>query len=326
MPGRTMNTAGYRYGFNGQEKSDEIAGAGNHTTAEFWEYDPRIGARWNIDPKPTVGISPYATFNGNPIFNADPMGDTTGDPVMPRHPIDLKNTPSSIGYAPYNTLGSAVNGGQALLSKAGDYLNDPMGQFNKDMGAIGDFFSGQYNYYTKTPVAHIKADTKEFFSNPDNYFHAAEDAFAIVAGGKFFEFPSSASKIQRATNFSLKTTEAAAADGSFYSVAYETQLPSTLFPGKSYGVHFSAANRALNAAMASDETFASAMSELGMTFKRTKTGAIDWARSPNNFVWHHHVETGVLHLVPKAQHTTNSIFWETLHPEGVGGMSLWGKQ
>jgi hypothetical protein len=37
----------YRYGFNGQEKSDEIAGEGNHNTAEFWEYDTRTGRRWN---------------------------------------------------------------------------------------------------------------------------------------------------------------------------------------------------------------------------------------------------------------------------------------
>ncbi|MBN9381989.1 MAG: RHS repeat protein, partial [Chitinophagaceae bacterium] len=50
----------YRYGFNGQEKSDEIKGSGNSYTAEFWEYDPRIGQRWNLDPKPTIGVSPYA--------------------------------------------------------------------------------------------------------------------------------------------------------------------------------------------------------------------------------------------------------------------------
>ena len=41
----------YRYGFNGQEKSDEIKGEGSSYTAEFWEYDPRIGRRWNIDPE-----------------------------------------------------------------------------------------------------------------------------------------------------------------------------------------------------------------------------------------------------------------------------------
>jgi len=49
---------------------------GNYT-AEFWEYDSRTGRRWNLDPKPVVGISQYATFNNNPIFFSDPLGDTT---------------------------------------------------------------------------------------------------------------------------------------------------------------------------------------------------------------------------------------------------------
>jgi hypothetical protein len=35
----------YRYGFNGQERTDELKGAGNHYTAPFWEYDPRLGEK-----------------------------------------------------------------------------------------------------------------------------------------------------------------------------------------------------------------------------------------------------------------------------------------
>jgi hypothetical protein len=76
MPGRGFNNSKYRYGFNGQEKSDEIDPTGNHNTAEFWEYDTRIGRRWNIDPKLKIGESPYSTFSGNPILLADPHGDT----------------------------------------------------------------------------------------------------------------------------------------------------------------------------------------------------------------------------------------------------------
>ena len=71
---------GYRYGFNGQEKSDEVNEDGNSYTAEFWQYDARIGRRWNLDPKPTVGISQYSAFSNNPISFIDIKGDTTGDP------------------------------------------------------------------------------------------------------------------------------------------------------------------------------------------------------------------------------------------------------
>jgi hypothetical protein len=66
----------YRFGFNGQEKDNEIAGVGNHNTAEFWEYDTRVGRRWNRDPKPNVSNSNYATLNNNPIFYNDVLGDS----------------------------------------------------------------------------------------------------------------------------------------------------------------------------------------------------------------------------------------------------------
>jgi hypothetical protein len=65
----------YRYGFNGQEKVDEIAGVGNHNTALFWEYDTRLGRRWNVDPKGGVDKSKYSCLGDNPIANIDKPGD-----------------------------------------------------------------------------------------------------------------------------------------------------------------------------------------------------------------------------------------------------------
>lgn len=75
MPGRGFSSSKYRYGFNGQEKSFEINSDGNSMTAEFWEYDSRIGRRWNIDPKSQVALSPYNCFNANPIMMIDVKGD-----------------------------------------------------------------------------------------------------------------------------------------------------------------------------------------------------------------------------------------------------------
>ncbi len=66
----------YRYAFNGIEKADEIAGAGNHYTAVFGEYDSRLGRRWNQDPKPNTSISNYAVFGNNPIWFSDPFFDS----------------------------------------------------------------------------------------------------------------------------------------------------------------------------------------------------------------------------------------------------------
>ncbi|MFA9212440.1 MAG: hypothetical protein ACEQSR_01150 [Candidatus Methylacidiphilales bacterium] len=67
---------GYGFAFNGQEKDDEVSGAGNTMTAEHWEYDSRLGRRWNVDPKPITGLSLYACFANNPIWLSDINGDT----------------------------------------------------------------------------------------------------------------------------------------------------------------------------------------------------------------------------------------------------------
>ncbi len=66
---------GYGYGHNGQMKVNEIAGIGNHYTAQYWEMDPRVGRRWNLDPKPMFGLSEYSLFNNNPIWYSDILGD-----------------------------------------------------------------------------------------------------------------------------------------------------------------------------------------------------------------------------------------------------------
>ena len=67
-------TTGYRFSFNGQEKVDEISGSGNHNTALFWEYDTRLGRRWNIDPVVKQWMSSYHAFSNNPIAKIDPNG------------------------------------------------------------------------------------------------------------------------------------------------------------------------------------------------------------------------------------------------------------
>jgi len=68
--------ADYRYGFNGQERFDEVYGKGNLNTALFWEYDTRLGRRWNLDPKPVTGFSEYLTFQNNLTLFFDVCDDT----------------------------------------------------------------------------------------------------------------------------------------------------------------------------------------------------------------------------------------------------------
>jgi len=75
IQGRSFSSTEYRFGFNTQEKTDEIAGPGNHNTATFWEYDTRLGRRWNVDPVTKPWESLYACLSDNPILLNDPNGD-----------------------------------------------------------------------------------------------------------------------------------------------------------------------------------------------------------------------------------------------------------
>jgi len=75
MPGRNLEGERYRFGFNGQEKDNEIYGTGNSYTAEYWQYDARLGRRWNVDPVDKPWMSSYHSFSNRPITNIDPNGD-----------------------------------------------------------------------------------------------------------------------------------------------------------------------------------------------------------------------------------------------------------
>ena len=77
MPGRDFVSDGYRYGFNGMEKDNEVKGNGNSYTTEFRQYDSRLGRWLSLDPKMTnfADMAPYAAFSNNPIFLVDPLGD-----------------------------------------------------------------------------------------------------------------------------------------------------------------------------------------------------------------------------------------------------------
>ncbi|HOS84899.1 MAG TPA: hypothetical protein PK199_08285 [Bacteroidales bacterium] len=73
---------GCKFAFNGQVKDDEIYGEGNAYSAEFWEYDARIGRRWNVDPMSHQfpWQSPYSVFDNDPISKIDTDGLSANKP------------------------------------------------------------------------------------------------------------------------------------------------------------------------------------------------------------------------------------------------------
>jgi RHS repeat-associated protein len=70
MPGRNGSTGDYRYGFQGQEKDDEIKGEGNSINYKYRMHDPRIGRFFAVDPLADEypWNSPYA-FSENVVIH-----------------------------------------------------------------------------------------------------------------------------------------------------------------------------------------------------------------------------------------------------------------
>lgn len=77
MPGRKMNGGDYRYGYQGSEMDNEVAGEGNSYTTHYRLLDPRIGRWRSLDPKMAKypNKSPYISMSNNPVIKIDPNGD-----------------------------------------------------------------------------------------------------------------------------------------------------------------------------------------------------------------------------------------------------------
>ncbi len=70
LPNRHDNTPAYRYGFQGQEKDDEVKGEGNSLNYTFRMYDPRVGRFFATDPLDGKFpyLSPYQFASNSPIM------------------------------------------------------------------------------------------------------------------------------------------------------------------------------------------------------------------------------------------------------------------
>jgi RHS repeat-associated protein len=137
----------YRFGFNGQEKDNEIAGVGNHNTAEFWEYDTRLGRRWNVDPVDQVSISNYAVNALNPITFIDPNGDYS---KVGAHLRSFFNGGRNVGYDKMLntwTFEKGVDGGGIayMTGLSSEERSSRRNEFKKSHFKMGD------EWYKSTP-------------------------------------------------------------------------------------------------------------------------------------------------------------------------------
>ena len=198
LPGRNYSSNSYNFGFNGQEKDDEVFGsAGTSMTAEFWQYDSRIGRRWNIDPVVDPAESPYATNNNNPILYSDPTGACpTGDCDTYKTPADRRvsiDKSSSVWGNESGQLTSFLTGGDtpSMFNWDGDkggYYNGDGEQYSE--GSYADGFASSFDpslersnnlteWWKQAPVEHTaemlgdfasEVTSKQFWNNTAEYW------------------------------------------------------------------------------------------------------------------------------------------------------------
>jgi hypothetical protein len=148
---------GYRYFFNGQEADNEVLGEGVSLSAKFWQYDSRLGRRWNVDPKPQIGISLYSCFNANPICIADVDGDTVRyksgrermdvffarlfSKAFRKEFNELQKSTRTYTYARMNKKDTYESGGFISVDDA--TANHPVSQFTIHYRLIAEDFTGR---------------------------------------------------------------------------------------------------------------------------------------------------------------------------------------
>ena len=79
-----IDDLGYRYGFNGMEKDDEIKGKGNSYDYGARLYDTRLGRWLTTDPqtRKQPSQSPYNALLNNPLIWTDPNGETEYETIV----------------------------------------------------------------------------------------------------------------------------------------------------------------------------------------------------------------------------------------------------
>ncbi|RZK67387.1 MAG: hypothetical protein EOO85_25600 [Pedobacter sp.] len=92
MPGRTFSSENSRFGYNGQEKDNEVRGTGNSYAYEYRMYDSRIGRFLSVDPltQRYPYYTPYQFAGNTPIMAIDLEG-------LEPH-VTIKNVYHNNGY------------------------------------------------------------------------------------------------------------------------------------------------------------------------------------------------------------------------------------
>jgi len=152
---------GYRYGFNGMEKDDEIKGEANSYDFGARMYDPRVGRWLSIDPleKKHAGINPYHYVYNIPTIMNDPNGE---DGIVTIDPENHTVTLSTTVYL-YGSVGADGNATAAAYNKIFKSLNNTREVQDPNNPEVTWTVKIDINYVYDKTIANAKNNG----SNPD---------------------------------------------------------------------------------------------------------------------------------------------------------------
>lgn len=122
----------YRFGFNGQEKDNEIKGAGNSLDFGARIYDSKLGTWLSVDKYKKPHLSSYQFGGGNPIAFVDPDGNTEYY-YNGKHVGSDGGRNNMIGLVKSKSIAKAMEKGKYNYPESNTITN---GTSNKDMFAI----------------------------------------------------------------------------------------------------------------------------------------------------------------------------------------------
>ena len=163
MPGRQFSSNSYRYGFQGQEKDDEIKGAGNSVNYKYRMHDPRLGRFFSIDPLASKypHNSPYA-FSENRVIDGIELEGL--EVVLYTETKGTGHTFLTVGsdddivvytYGRFGAMGVTAATGEGVLlrytgQEATDYLNKELNRLEAKAfevsGVIDSDIAAQLDY------------------------------------------------------------------------------------------------------------------------------------------------------------------------------------
>ncbi len=170
---------GYRFGFNGKEKDDEVKGVGNSLDFGARIYDSRLGRWLSVDPlhKKYPNLSPYVFCANNPIIYIDKDGRDYELIVNSKDKtIIIKATYYTVTTNETKRIGEAIN---EIMSESGKYsLKTKDGEVYKIVYDLQVIEKGGEEYFEKPDGSKVRIDEGR---------NAIESAYLDPSGNSFTE-------------------------------------------------------------------------------------------------------------------------------------------